>query len=319
MNKLHGLDMNLLVVLDALLMERHVSRAAIRINKSQPAVSHALRRLRLLLNDPILVRIDGKMELTTRAMEIAQPLREAMSMIDATLHENLFDPTIMRRTFRLSMSDYGAQAILPTAMSAVRKQAPEVALEIVSLGRQAALDALQSGEIDFAIGVYPDADQASEQDIRFARLFEDRYACLGDSRTAPAPDSRDKYLERPHVAVAVSPRERGDVDRALADQGCSRKVCLTLPHWSVAASMVPGTDLLLTAARRSLPRHYAEGLVVTDIPFDMPPIAVVMAWHARRDSDRGHGWLRTLLLALCQQPSGATDHKRAQIYAHTDE
>lgn len=308
MNELHGLDMNLLVVLDALLSERHVSRAAIRINKSQPAVSHALRRLRLLLNDPLLVRIDGKTVLTVRALEIAHPLRQALATIDETLREGSCDPAKLRRTFRISMSDYGAHAILLKAMSDIRRQAPNVALEIVSLGRNAAIDALVSAEIDLAIGVYPDAHRSTDQGVHFTKLFEDRYACFSDTRMAHAPDNFDSYLERSHVAVAVSPRERGDVDNALAEHGRSRKVLLTLPYWSVAASVIPGTDLLLTAARRSLPARPADGLVVTDVPFSIPPIEVVMGWHERRNADRGHVWLRTLLSALFQPTADDTDY-----------
>lgn len=302
MNDLYGLDMNLLVVLDALLAERHVTRAALRINKSQPAVSHALARLRLLLNDPVFIRASGRLEPTARALEIAGPLRAGLSMIGSALHEGAFDPALMRRRFRVSMSDYSAGALLPAVIVEVRQQAPETAIDIVALGREAALNALRSGEIDLAVGVYPDLDRTAGGELRSEPLFDDRFVCLCDADCAPPPASLDAYLARPHIAVAASPRDLGDIDAALAAEGRERNIILTLPHWSVAPSLVRGTDLILTAARRSFAAASSSGLAIVDLPFDIAPIPLVMCWHARREADRGHGWLRNLLQTTAAAP-----------------
>ena len=300
-NDLQGVDMNLLVELDALLAERHVTRAALRINRSQPAVSHALSRLRHLLGDPILVRVDGRLEPTARAMEIARPLREALGIIGGVLGDPEGAPGAQKRYFHLSMSDYAAEALLPSLTRELRRRAPGTKLSLLALGRRAALAALEAGEIDLAVGVYPDRDKAVAEGLSFAPLLNDHFACLHDRRAGPAPTTLEAYLARPHVAVAASPRDVGEVDMALTAAGRARNIAVTLPHWSVAPALIEGADLVLTAARRSLPASPSGNLVVTDAPFEVAPIPLVMAWHARRDFDPGHRRLREALLEACRE------------------
>lgn len=303
-NSLSGVDLNLLVVLDALLAERHVTRAALRINKTQPAVSHALARLRTLFDDPILVRNGGRLEPTARALGLAAPLREALSVIGGLMDEGAFDPMTSDREIRLSMSDYAAEVVLPSLVARLSRQAPRIALRLVSLGREAALSAIRSGEIDLAIGVYPAMADGKAEGLRFASLFEDRFACLVDKACAPPLRTLEDYLSRPHVAVAASPQDVGEVDALLARLGRSRRVVVSLPHWSVAPALVKGTDLVLTAARRSLLARHDEGLAVVEPPFDLAPIPLVQAWHARRDFDPAHRWLQGEIKA-CVSSSGA--------------
>lgn len=296
MNNLAGVDLNLLGVLDALLAERHVTRAALRINKTQPAVSHALARLRVLFDDPILVRSGGRLEPTARALELAVPLREALSVMATLMDETAFDPMTSDRDIRLSMSDYAADVFLPSLVGRLSRQAPRMALRLVSLGRDAALSAIRSGEIDLAVGVYPGAGPNAEG-LRFAPLFEDRFACLVDEASGPAPQTLDDYLSRRHVAVAASPHDIGEVAAALAALGRSRRVAVTLPHWSVAPALVKGTDLVLTAARRSLLAQRSAGLTIAEPPFALAAIPLVQAWHVRRDFDPAHRWLRSEIQA----------------------
>lgn len=289
-NDLGGVDLNLLVVLDALLLERHVTRAALRLNKTQPAVSQALARLRALLGDPILVRRAGGLEPTARAQELAIPLREALSMIGGLLGEDAFDPGSSGREFRLSMSDYSAEVLLPGLVRRLERSAPRAALRLVALGRESAVASIQSGEIDLAIGVYPGVE-SSVRELRIATLFDDEFACLADT-SAGVPTTLDDYLSRPHVAVAASPEDLGEVDAALRTQGLARRVAVTLPHWSVAPRLLRGSDLILTAARRSLLARLDDGLVIAPPPIALAGLALAQVWHARRDYDQGLRWLR---------------------------
>lgn len=295
MNNLAGIDLNLLVVLEALLAERHVSRAALRLNRSQPAVSHALARLRHLLDDPLLVRRQGGLEPTARAIEIAPALAEALDGVRHLLAPDDFDPATERRTFRLAMSDYGATVVLSVLLPLLRKRAPYVDLIVSQSSREVMVSQVIDGEIDLAFGVFPGLDRS----VRSHRLFEERFACLADG--ASLGDSRamdlTTYLERPHALVDLRPEHPSEVDTALAELGHERRVCLTIPHWSVAPRLIASTDLVLTAASRILPPP-GDGLCVFAPPFEIAAFDFTQIWHRRRDGDPAHQWLRSRLREL---------------------
>lgn len=152
---LRRIDLNLLVVLDALLRERNVSRAAERLAMTQPAVSHALSRLRDLLGDPLLVRVGNEMRLTARAKTLLGPLTEALARVRDVVLPGTFDPAFCRRTFRLAMSDYGSALVLPALLRKIRATAPSVDLFVVKGGRLETLRQVAESEVDGATGVFP--------------------------------------------------------------------------------------------------------------------------------------------------------------------
>ncbi|AGT08402.1 LysR substrate-binding domain-containing protein [Paracoccus aminophilus] len=285
---LRAVDLNLLVVLDALLSEQHLSRAAARLNMSQPAVSHALARLRKLLDDPLFTREAGRMVPTLRALELTGPLGEAMIQIRALLGDGDFAPEA-RHVFRLALSDYGAHALLPKLMRHLRQIAPGVELIVTQRSREAMVAAVLDGEVDLALGVFP----TLPAQIDAAPLFTDRYACLLDPRHQPQPYlglSAALYWSAPHVLVAVHGEAATELDLALRHHGQARKIALILPHWSVAPEVIAGTDLILTVARRSL-STVAPGLVITEPPLALPEIAFTQIQHRRRRSDPALRWL----------------------------
>lgn len=292
LNSFQPADLSLLPILEALIEERHVSRAAIRLNRSQPAVSHALARLRDLFNDPLLVRSDGGLQPTARALQLVEPLGEALALIRSIVDQPLFDAEQCDRHFRLSISDYGTTILLPSLMSKVRRSAPRMDLTVVSYGRDRAITALLDGEIDLAVGVYPVLKQASGTDLRSALLFEDSFACLFDGAINGAAISLEDYLARPHVRVAVALHDDSEVDDALARLGSKRRIVLQVPHWSAAPEVVRGTDLILTAAKRSLKRITPETLRRSPLPFQLGSFPFVQTWHRRRERDAAHRWLR---------------------------
>lgn len=305
MNNLAGIDLNLLVVLDALLSERHVSRAAIRLNKSQPAVSHALARLRHLFDDPLLVRHGGRLGPTLRALEIAPQLSEAIGRMRSLLAPTGFDPATERHVFRLAMSDYGAVVLLPSLMAALRIEAPHVDLVVSQASREAMASQVTEGEIDLALGVFP----AHGEGIRSSLLFTESFACLADASQlggSPAMGLGD-YLARPHVLVSLRGDVVNEIDVALAAVGKTRRICLAIPHWSVAPGLVRGTDLVLTVARRILSAADDEGLVVFEPPFAIPQFDFEQIWHRRREGDPRHRWLRALVTRLLGEEGPAID------------
>ena len=285
-------DLNLLLVLEALLEERHVSRAAMRLNRSQPAVSHALERLRDIFGDPLLVRGEGGLQPTARALQLAEPLAEALALLRSMVNPPTFDIGQCSRHFRLSLSDYGTAILLPHLVTRLRKAAPLIDLSIVSYGRERALAALVDGEIDLAVGVYPKLPTAGHGDLRSDLLFQETFACLFDGSGEPAVLSIETYLARPHVRVTVALEDDSEVDEALARLGHKRRIAIQIPHWSAAPALVRGTDLVLTAAKRSIENPEKGGLQCSELPFRLAGFPFVQTWHRRREKDAPHRWLR---------------------------
>ena len=297
MNNLRGIDLNLLVVLDALLVERHVSRTALRLNMSQPAVSHALARLRALLDDPLFTRQGGRLAPTIRAMELSKPLAEALAQIRTVLGPDSFEPGRARHIFRLAMSDYGAEIVLPNLLHTLRRSAPNVVLAVTQRSREGMISGMMDGDIDLALGVFP---QLPEQ-ILSELLLNDHYACLIDRASLPLSAQSidlDTYLARPHAQVAVDGEASTEVDEAIHAAGYARHVALILPHWSVAPRIIAGTDLILTVARTSLNSALQDNrLAILPPPIPLPAIPFSQISLKRRGSDQALRWLREMIVA----------------------
>ncbi len=289
MNDLRRIDLNLLVILDALLSEQHVTRAAERLHLSQPAVSHALARLRDLLGDPLLVRAGAGLAPTARALELVAPLAEALAQVQSLLAPNTFDPASARRTFRLAMSDYGAAIILPGLIRTLRAEAPGIDLQISHASREGMVEGLLNGDIDLAAGVLPELPG----ELHSTPLFEERYACLLDRQSLPASGVLDlpTYLSRPHVLLEMRGSGTPEIERTLTALRERRRVAVSLPHWSVAPQFISGTDLILTVASRALKDVDDDSLIVVSPPFEIAPFTFVSAWHKRRGGDQALNWL----------------------------
>ncbi len=289
-NNLRAIDLNLLVVLDALLHERNLTRAAARLPMSQPAMSHALARLRALLGDPLFHRTRGGLRPTPHALALEAPLRDVLAQVRRLLAGAVFEPAASRRAFRLAMSDYGASVLLPPLMRRLRRDAPGIDLEISYASRSGMIAGVADGQLDLALAVFGE----TPAEIQRAVLFEESFVCVADA-AAGLPSTLADYLARPHVLVAASQDQRAaEVDAALARIGQSRRVALRLPHWTAAPAVLAGTDLVLTVARRAAEPPPA-GLTVGPVPFAIAPLGFEMIWHQRADADAGLGWLRALL------------------------
>lgn len=291
MDDLRRIDLNLLLTLHALLTEQHVTRAAVRLHKSQPAVSHALAQLRDIFDDPLLVRRGSALAITTRARALLPALDAALGQLNGLLHAPAFDPGHARRHFRLALSDYGARIVLPALVRKLRAEAPGIDLAVVQTSREAMLAQLADGEIDLALGVFPQLPR----DIGAQTLFEDRYTSVADRATLPARGalSMHDWLARPHALVAMRADAESDIDRQLAAAGLERHVVLVLPHWGVALDVVTGTDLILTVAARTFSAVPArKALRAFAPPMTLAPIPFQQAWHTRYDDDPAHRWLR---------------------------
>ena len=289
---LRNIDLNLLVVLDALLTEKHVTRTGARLHLSQPAISHSLSKLRVLLDDPILIRQGSEVVLSALAQNLQAPLKEILSQIEILLGKSIdFVPANSHRTFRLAMSDYGAAIVLPKLLRQLRAEAPNTTLVVTQDSRHGMLEQIAQGKIDLALGVFPNLSA----DISSEVLFDETFSCLLDRSTLPANGQLDldNYLLRPHISVSVDGCSNGEIDRLLRDEGLQRRIAVSVPHWRTAPSMISNTDLILTVATCTLDNALLdEELVSLSPPLPIPPFPFVQLWHNRFGEDPAHRWLR---------------------------
>ena len=296
MHNLRRIDLNLLLTLEALLTEQHVSRAALRLYRSQPAVSHALAHLRLIFEDPLLVRAGGRMVLTPKASALRQPLREALGQLDAILTTPAFDPATAIRQYRLALSDYAADLLLPALIPFLRAEAKGIDLLITQTSREGMMAGLMEGALDLAIGVFPESPREIMQEV----LFEERFMSFTDQQNMPAMGEMTlaDWLALPHVLVAVRADAANEIDLALAAVDLHRHISVVLPHWSVAPKLLPGTDLVLTIASKTvMSQALSESLVAFAPPIALPTFTLAQAWHNRVMNDPAHQWLRTQIKA----------------------
>ncbi len=295
LHALRRIDLNLLLTLHALLLERHVTRAAIRLHKSQPAVSHALAQLRAHFDDPLLIRRGGQMALTARAQALLEPLEQALRHLNDLLGTSAFDPAQSSARFRLSMSDYAAHRILPGLIRHVREYAPGVDLAVSQASRETMMAQLADGEVDVALGVFAQPLDG----IVVQTLFAEQFVSVADVDALPACGRLElkDWLERPHVMLAMRPDAHDEIERVLSRMGLRRRIALALPHWSAALELVAGTDLVLTVARwavKDMDRH--PTLRSFQAPLELAELAYLQAWHTRNQADPAQQWLRAAIL-----------------------
>jgi DNA-binding transcriptional LysR family regulator len=287
--RLAGIDLNLLTSLDALLATQSVTRAARALGRTQPAVSHALRRLRELLGDELLVRTPDGMQPTPRAQELRPAVRAAIEAAEAVLQEApAFDPARAERSFALAMADQISFLVLPALIARLAREAPGVRID----QRPGSPPAL-GDDVDLAISVFRDQPASAREEP----LFREEFACVirRGSPAARGPFDLKRYLALPHLLVAPRGLPGGPLDDALARAGQRRRVVLTVPHFLVAPHVIAATDLVWTAPVR-LARAFAHlPLAVREPPFRVDGFTVAMRWHVRLDRDPGLRWLRGVL------------------------
>jgi DNA-binding transcriptional LysR family regulator len=290
---IRDLDLNLLQVFSAIHGAKSVSRAAESLGLSQPAVSHALTRLRLALHDPLFTRVAGGVRPTPRADQLARQVESALQLIDAALHEaDRFDAARSQRRFVAHMSDIGADEFLPQLMASIGRQAPGVRVEVLQLAPDAIGPALDDGRLDIAFGYLP-ALAGTEN----APLLRERYVVLLRRGHPLAQSARTRAgLEQLDFVLVASHAEPA---RALHLLGLQPRIHLTLPHFTVVPPILAATDLAAIVpwrpARRFAARH---DLVVVEADLGLPPFTVSMHWTWRSTNDPGHRWLREQALAM---------------------
>jgi DNA-binding transcriptional LysR family regulator len=287
------IDLNLLRVFDAVLHEGGVTPAAARLGLTQPAVSNALARLRKLFGDPLFVRTPAGMDATPFARELAEPVRQALALLESALaHGPGFDPATATRAFRFYMSDLGQIEFLPPLIERAESRAPGVRLEAVALDVEHIGAALAAGTLDLAIGFLP----ALGPPVQRRALFRDPYACLMRAGHEIQSMTRKRFLEASHVLVSYRGGHRV-IEEAFERAGI--RAALRVPHFTVVPLVLERTDLVLTLPSRVARVYERQGkLKALPLPLPIPMADVGVHWHERFEADPGNRWLREQVIEL---------------------
>ncbi len=296
----NGVDLNLLAAFDALMQERNVTRAAARMNVSQPAMSAALGRLRALFDDRLFQRSAAGLLPTPRANELAAPVSFALQQIGALFGPSeTFDPGKAALKFGMGLSDYPAFILLPALLNALLREAPAIEIDVHAFsGRDDAVALLDAGKIDLAIGVAP---TLQESRILSRQILCDEFVTLlrRDGKRARRKLDLDAYLALSHILVSPEGSRHGVVDQALADHGLRRSVQVTLPHMFAVPALLRQTGLAATLPRRvALESVKAGELTMFATPISLPQISFHMIWHRRNDEHASQRWLRELVAGV---------------------
>ncbi len=288
------IDLHLIRVLHTVLTERSVSRAALRLGMNQPAVSAALRRLRELAGDPLLVRSGSGMVPTVAGLRMVEPAADILRSAEVLFSDaRSFDPATARHRFSLAASDYLDPLFLPQLVTRVKSLAPHCPIDIHPLSRDADYRGqLALGEVDVVIGNWTQPPQ----DLYLGRLFGDEVVCLV-SEQHPAVRrgwSTEAWLESEHVApMPTHPGGRGFVDDHLSSLGLARNVTARCPHFGLIPAMVAGSLLVLTTGRQYCERFAASLPVrILPAPVAFPRMVYYQLWHERTHGSSAARWLR---------------------------
>ena len=301
---LKDLDMNLLVVFDALFETGSVTIASKKLELSQPTISYGLAKLREFFNDPLFIRIDNKMQPTPRAMIMAPQVKRVLEIVKGDLlNFSGFDPATSTREYTFCMSDIGEVFFLPPLIRRIWEESPLTKVRTVSPPPSTLTAALEDGVIDLAVGYFPDLRKGG---FYQQQLFESTFVCIAARNNARIKSklTLKSYTETAHVTVHFEGRSHELIDRHLHNMKVVRRVALTVPHFMTLAEIIPQTELIATVPNEvALQMAKSNDIVIHPLPFDPPAFALKQFWHKRNHDDPANQWLRNLVRTTFQ-PNG---------------
>jgi DNA-binding transcriptional LysR family regulator len=299
MNGMNEFDLNLLRVFDAVWRHGRLRLASEELQLSQPALSHSLKRLRQGIGDPLFVKTPTGMQPTARAAQLAPVVQSILANVrDHVLTTPGFDPTVACRSFTIAMTDVGEMTLLPKLLGRLMSEAPAVDICTVSMPPRDLVAAFQKGQVDLAIGYFPDM---SGLDILQQRLFSVGFVCVV---RAGHPEVRERLIQEqfrnlPHAVVKTEGRSRQIIEQYLKEHGIHRRELLRSRHFLSIPMVIASTDLVVTVPTSigELFRQIAD-LQILQPPFPIPFIDVKQYWHRYQQTDPGNRWLRSIVADL---------------------
>lgn len=302
MTRFDKLDLNLLRVFDVVMQERSLTKAAERLNLTQPAVSNAIRRLKDALKDDLFVRAGQGIEPTAHAMELWSAVHQALLDLGNAIEPESFNPAHSEQVFHLGMIDATAARLLPPLAQIQADEAPHIRLHVSALLSRDPRVLLDEGEIDVAVGYFPavqadltaraQSDATVQYDSRL--LYQREYVCAMRSEHPLAQDdmSLEDFCAARHLVVSLSGRPYGFIDEALSGLGLSRQVVMTVNQYFTAARIVAETDLLTAMPRKfAATAELAKGLELRELPLPVTPVSVHVLWLRGNRHPAAIAWL----------------------------
>jgi DNA-binding transcriptional LysR family regulator len=319
MKNLNQIDLNLLVYLEVLLRERNVTQAANQLGLSQPAMSNGLRRLRALFDDPLLVRTSEGMTPTERALELEPLVKDILLGVDRAMQPATeFEPRGAQMVVRIMASDYAESTLFPAVLTELRDNAPDITLDIMNPSDVSFLD-VERGKVDLVINRFDQMPQSFHQ----ITLWQDSFSCLLSPNHPILDDfSLESYLSADHiwvsktgmgVGVGVDPSDvqrLGWVDSALAQLGEKRRIRVFTRHYQAAMTLAEQNDLIVTLPTRATwLKQNDPRVAIRQVPFDVPPLELKMAWSPLLHNNAPHRWVRQFITRIARSLSTENNAK----------
>lgn len=292
-----AIDLNLLVVFDAVMAELNVTRAAEKLSTTQPAVSKALNRLRRAFKDDLFIKVPSGVKPTPKAIAIWTPIRNGLADIRQVTQPTVFEPATSTQTFTIALNDYMASLFALPLVQRLSQDAPNINLRFIPSMNIDAPALLEQSEIDLAMG----ALSTSKPRLQSQTLFTDHYVCAMRKQhpLAKRKLTLDRFVRADHLLITLTGEPTGFIDRILREKGLQRRIVLTVNQFALAPAILANSDLIAAINYRSVQHsHFAKALHLTELPLDHDPIQVRMMWHDRKQRDAAHEWLRSLCVSI---------------------
>ncbi len=294
---LRSIDLNLLLVFDAVFQEKNITKAGKKIGLTQSSVSNALTRLRGHLNDELFVRGTDGMRPTQRATELAEPIRHTLFSLQNILDPQKFNPKTEKRVFRIAAVDYFSVIIAPRLASYISQNAPGIDIRIIASAMSAA-ELLDNGEADFVVGPLLNLPDRFGSE----HLISDSLICMVREGHPLAGKSVtvQEYADAQHLVLSLRGDSHGVIDEELAKLNLSRRVAMTVSSSAVIPAIVEESDLIVTAPKKIIQRYANPKSFVFHSPIKLPDklIHLDLAWHKRLSVHPAHQWFKETLLTI---------------------
>ncbi|MEM6462255.1 MAG: LysR substrate-binding domain-containing protein [Pseudomonadota bacterium] len=296
-----GSDLNLLLIFNAIWRERSITRAAAWLRVTQPAVSHALGRLRTLTDDPLFVKGGAGVVPTPRAEQMAEDVQAALDhAVGAFQPRDGFDPTTAKAIVRLGLTDYATSVVLPPVMRALKEVATGVEIRGIAIDARNPLTDLDNQVVDLVFSPLSDVPERFSHES----ILQEKLVCVADDTgDLPGDMSLEFYLSRPHLVISYTGDPQSWSDRLLAQMGKSREIGLVVPHGLAVGESLRGSGMIATLIEGVAHRISKRGgLRIYDHPLEERSMTTNQIWHRRLDADPFHRWFRELVTQVHQTP-----------------